>query len=81
MPAKLKASERREIFKELVEAQDLGLNVRDSRKEITEAFDLTIEELKAIENEGIEKEWPPLNEKAADDGPGVLPMEQAAQQG
>ena len=56
--------QRREIFHALVTTQDqLPRNVRQSYELVTEQFDITDEQLKEIEDEGIEKEWPPLNEE------------------
>ncbi len=54
--------ERKEIFRELVLAQDLGAGVRQSYQMITERYELTDAQLRQIEDEGLEKEWPPLTE-------------------
>ena len=64
MPAKrLTLQQRREIFHALVSTQDqLPLNVRKSYEMVTGQFEITDEQLKQIEDEGLEKEWPPLNE-------------------
>jgi hypothetical protein len=64
MPAKrLTLQQRREIFHALVTTQDMGLmNVPQSRQHVTKQFDITEAQLRQIEDEGLEKEWPPLNE-------------------
>jgi hypothetical protein len=66
MPAKrLTIQERKEIFHALVSTQDLGLmTVAQSLQHIMKQFDITETQLRQIEDEGIEKEWPPLNEAA-----------------
>jgi hypothetical protein len=51
---------RKEIFLALVKAQDQGLTVVQSRKLIIEQFAITDRQLRRIEEEGMEKEWPPL---------------------
>jgi hypothetical protein len=62
---RLTLSQRREIFLNLVNAQDAGtLSVPESRNQVAQHFKITETQLKAIEEEGIEKEWPPLNEVA-----------------
>ena len=63
MPTKrLTIQQRRDIFRDLVSAQDLGSSVRQSYQVITERFDITEAQLRQIEQEGLEKEWPPLDE-------------------
>jgi hypothetical protein len=63
MPTKrLTIQQRRDIFKDLVSAQDLGSSVRQSYQVITERHDITEAQLRQIEQEGLEKEWPPLDE-------------------
>jgi hypothetical protein len=66
MPAKrLTIQERKEIFHALVSTQDLGLmTVAQSLQHIMKQYDITEAQLRQIEDEGIEKEWPPLNEAA-----------------
>ena len=60
---RLTLQQRREIFKELVHTQDMGLmTVPQSREHITKQYDITNDQLRQIEEEGLEKEWPPLNE-------------------
>ncbi len=59
---RLTLQQRREIFRDLVAAQDQGMVVRRSYQIVTERFDITEAQLRQIEDEGLEKEWPPLNE-------------------
>jgi hypothetical protein len=51
---------RREVFKALVEIQDAGEPVVRSRRLTAERFSLTETDVKAIEREGLDAEWPPL---------------------
>ncbi len=53
-------SRRREIFQALVEAQDDGASVAESRKLIAQRFNVSEPELRKIEQEGIDQQWPPL---------------------
>ncbi len=54
---------RQEIFRKLVVTQDMGImSVADSRSTICKEFDISDELLRQIEEEGLEAEWPPLNE-------------------
>lgn len=59
---RLTLQQRQEIFHTLVLTQDEGLSVPRSRQVVTEKYDITEAQLRAIEDEGIEKEWPPLSE-------------------
>jgi hypothetical protein len=60
---RLTIQQRREIFHALVSTQDqLPLNVRKSYELVMVQFDITDDQLRQIEDEGIDKEWPPLNE-------------------
>jgi len=56
----LPESVRKEIFLALVEAQDHEMSVAQSRKLIAERFGVTDTQLRQIEREGLDKEWPPL---------------------
>jgi hypothetical protein len=51
---------RREIFEALVDAQDHDMTVAQSRKLIRERFSVTESQLRQIEEEGLDREWPPL---------------------
>jgi hypothetical protein len=60
---RLTLQQRREIFRSLVHTQDTGLmTVPQSREHVTKEYDITDAQLRQIEEEGLEKEWPPLNE-------------------
>jgi hypothetical protein len=59
---RLTLQQRRDIFRELVASQDQGMAVRKSYQVVTERFEISDSQLKQIEEEGIDKEWPPLNE-------------------
>jgi hypothetical protein len=66
---RLTLQQRRDIFRDLVALQDelaagpeQSSLVRKSYQMITERFEITDQQLKQIEEEGIEKEWPPLDE-------------------
>lgn len=60
---RLTIQQRREIFRALVETQDEGrLSVADSLQHICQEYAITEEVLRQIQEEGIDKEWPPLDE-------------------
>ena len=60
---RLTVQQRKEIFRTLVTTQDLGLmTVTDSMRHVTEQYQITEAQLRQIQDEGIEKEWPPLDE-------------------
>jgi hypothetical protein len=44
----------------LVKAQDQKVSVEASRKEVARRFGLTERQIRQIEQEGLDKEWPPL---------------------
>ena len=56
----LSESRRKDIFLALVEAQDQKIGVAKSRKLMVERFGVTESDVRQIEREGIENEWPPL---------------------
>ena len=60
--------QRQEIFKDLVMTQDVVLNVRKSYQVVTEKFEITDAQLRQIEDEGLDKEWPPLSEAVQEVG-------------
>jgi hypothetical protein len=61
---RLTLQQRREIFSALVTTQDQGtLTVSESRKLVMDQFDITDAQLRQIADEGLDKEWPPLNEE------------------
>ncbi|MGE3805629.1 MAG: hypothetical protein AB7K24_13215 [Gemmataceae bacterium] len=51
---------RKEIFQALVEAQDHEMGVAQSRKLIAEQFQVNESQVREIEREGIDQQWPPL---------------------
>jgi len=51
---------RMELFRALVEAQDQELGTARSRQLVAERFGVTENDVRRIEEEGIEEEWPPL---------------------
>jgi hypothetical protein len=59
---RLTTEEKKEIFSHLVATQDAGESVRKSYETVTEQFDISEEQLKAIEQEGSDNDWPPLGE-------------------
>jgi len=60
---RLSVQQRKQIFRALVLVQDEGtMTVAESIRHITKEFDITESQLRQIQDEGIEKEWPPLDE-------------------
>jgi hypothetical protein len=51
---------RKEIFLALVDAQDNEMTVAQSRKAIAQRFRLDEGQVREIEREGIDNNWPPL---------------------
>lgn len=51
---------RREIFLALVEAQDHDMGVAQSRRHVAERFGVSETQVRQIEQEGLDQEWPPL---------------------
>jgi hypothetical protein len=51
---------RKEIFLALVETQDKEVGVARSRRLVAERFSVTEVLVRAIEEEGLDHEWPPL---------------------
>ena len=56
----LSEQDRREIFRALVEAQDQGMRVAQSRAAIAERFGVAEGQIRDIEREGLDHGWPPL---------------------
>jgi hypothetical protein len=66
---RLNVQQRKEIFHALVATQDLGLmNVAESMRHVIEQYHITESQLRQIQDEGIEKEWPPLDEAVQEVG-------------
>ena len=61
MPDKpLPEPRRKEIFLALVEAQDHGMSPAESRKVVAERFGVSQGQVRQIEREGLDNDWPPL---------------------
>jgi hypothetical protein len=56
----LPEEKRKEIFLALVEAQDGEMGVAQSRKLMSERYGISDAQLRQIEREGLDKQWPPL---------------------
>ena len=56
----LSQDQRMEVFKALVEAQDGEMGVAQSRKEVAQRFGISDRQLRRIEQEGVDADWPPL---------------------
>ena len=57
----LTEAERKEIFLALVKAQDEGeMTVQESRQAVGREFGVSEGQVKAIEREGLDGDWPPL---------------------
>jgi hypothetical protein len=50
----------KEIFLALVDAQDHALGVSQSRKLIATRFGVSEAQIRRIEREGLDRQWPPL---------------------
>jgi hypothetical protein len=57
----LSLEQRMEVFQALVEAQDGNMSVVASRKATAERFGLTEQQVRKIEQEGLDGQWPPLD--------------------
>jgi ribonuclease HII len=57
---KLTKAQRQEIFRALVEAQDQRMAVAESRTAMAKRFGITEDQVRQIEEEGVDQEWPPL---------------------
>jgi hypothetical protein len=51
---------RKEVFAALVDAQDHDMGVVQSRQHVAERFGLTDAQVRQIEREGVDQQWPPL---------------------
>jgi hypothetical protein len=51
---------RKEIFLAIVEAQDQEMNVAQSRKLVIDRFGVSENQVRLIEREGMDQQWPPL---------------------
>ena len=51
---------RKEIFLAVVNAQDKAINVAQSRRLVAEQFGVSESQVRTIEREGMDNQWPPL---------------------
>src|SRR5262245_49515674 len=58
--ADLPEERRKEVFRALVEEQDRELGVGRARRTVAARFGLTEAQVRRIEQEGLDGEWPPL---------------------
>lgn len=58
--AHLSEEQRREIFLALVDAQDHEMDVQKSRQLIAQRFGVNEQQIREIEREGLNQQWPPL---------------------
>jgi hypothetical protein len=56
----LSKTRRREIFLALVDAQDRKMGVLESRRWIAKRFRVSDRQIRRIECEGLDRQWPPL---------------------
>ncbi len=56
----LTEARRRSIFADLVAAQDEGVDVPRSREMVAHQHGVALDEVKEVEREGIDHQWPPL---------------------
>lgn len=56
----LTEARRKEIFLALVDAQDHDMGVAQSRRLIAERFGVSENQVRQIEREGLDQQWPPL---------------------
>ena len=59
-PDEIPVEQRQVIFKAVVEAQDGGQSVADSRAAAARQFSVSEDQVKEIEREGMDNQWPPL---------------------
>lgn len=55
-------AKRKALFADLVALQDRGVGVPGSRADVGRRFEVSPDVVLAVEDEGIEKQWPPLGE-------------------
>lgn len=62
---RLTLQQRKDIFRNLVDIQDAQtMSVRESKEQVMSQFKISDDQLEQIVTEGVDKEWPPLNEPA-----------------
>jgi predicted Zn-dependent protease with MMP-like domain len=62
MPDRLSEALRKEIFAALVEAQDQEMRVAESRHEIARRYGISEDDLREIERQGLDNDWPPFED-------------------
>ena len=62
MNVQLNETDRKEAFLMLVGLQDGGKSVEDSREEVAVFYGIRVADVAVIEQEGINKGWPPLGD-------------------
>jgi hypothetical protein len=73
MPNNTTEEQRKQIFLDLVSvqdatlgaAEDMGAAVRDSRVYVAGRHSITIKDVREIERQGLDEEWPPLTQATA----------------
>ena len=60
MGKQLSQAERMEVFQALVEAQDRDMTVTQSREAVARRFGVSEQQVRRIEREGLDGNWPPL---------------------
>ena len=66
MAQPLPEARRKEIFLALVDAQDEEMPVDLSRRVVAERFGVSEGQVRQIEREGLDNDWPPLDGPAAE---------------
>ena len=62
---RLTVQQRKDIFQAVVSTQDTNLMcVADSSRHVAEHYEVSEAQVRQIAQEGIDKEWPPLDEAA-----------------
>jgi hypothetical protein len=56
----MRENRRKMIFRAIVNAQDQKLSVIESRRLIAKRYGLTESQIRRIEQEGLDRQWPPL---------------------
>ena len=59
-PEQLAEGKRKEVFLALVDAQDHEMDVAQSRKLVVQRFGISESQVRQIEREGLDRQWPPL---------------------
>jgi len=59
---RLSTERRKEIFHTLVTTQDVNPDVPRSKQIVAKKFGITESQLREIEDEGLDNQWPPLED-------------------